>query len=86
MGIIRRNFYKPGSHNSVSDDSGQKYKRSDMRLTWDNKLVGKDEWYAKQPQLELRPRQDRPGVRNQTRTESTDFVNLDPPYNPAGGV
>ena len=80
MSIIRRDYYKKGSHNAVSDDSGQKYKRSDMRLTWDNLLVGKDEYYEKQPQLLIRPRPDRPAVTDQTRTESAPTNLLDPPF------
>lgn len=86
MGLIRRDFYKRGSHNSVSDDSGQKYKRSDMRLTWDNKLVGKDEWYPKSPQLIIYPKPDRPAIKDQTRTQDLNEELLDPPYDPAGGV
>lgn len=78
MGIIRRDYYQKGTHNSVSDDSGQKYKRSDMLLTWDNLLVGKDEYYEKQPQLLIRPRSDRPAITNQTRTENTPTNLLDP--------
>ena len=86
MGIIRRDRYVKGTHNSVSDDSGQKYKRKDMRLTWDNLLVGIDEWYPKQPQLIIRPRPDRPAVTNQTRTEDTPTTMLDPAFDPSGGV
>ena len=86
MGMITKDYYKPGTHNAISDDSGQKYKRCDMRLTWDNKLVGKDEWEPKHPQLIIRPRPDHPGIKNQTRTQSADpALELDP-YDPAGGV
>lgn len=80
MGIVRTDRYVAGTHNSVSDDSGQKYKRKDMKLTWDNKLVGADEWYPKQPQLLIRPRADRPAVTDQTRTESAPTNLLDPPF------
>ena len=86
MGFIRRDRYVKGSHNSISDDSGQKYKRKDMRLTWDNKLVGTDEWYPKQPQLTIRPRPDDPAVKNQTRTQDLNEVLIDPTFNPAGQV
>lgn len=67
MFIRGRSKYIKGTHNALSDDSGQKYKRKDMRLTWDNKLVGVDEWEPKQPQLTIRPRPDSPAVRDQTR-------------------
>jgi hypothetical protein len=86
MGIIRRDRYVKGTHNSVSDDSAQKYKRKDMRLTWDNKLVGIDEWEPKQPQLTIRPRPDRPAVTNQTRTEDTPTAMELPAFDPSGGV
>lgn len=86
MGIIRKDRYVKGTHNSISDDSGQKYKRSSMRLTWDNKLVGIDEWEPKQSQLIIRPRRDDPGIKNQTRTQELNETLLDPPFNPAGGV
>jgi len=86
MGIIRRDRYRRGSHNAISDDSGQKYKRSDMRLTWDGKLVGRDEWEPKQPQLTLRPRPDSPSVKNQTRVENINTFLLNQPFNPGQGV
>ena len=86
MGIIRQDRYVKGTHNSVSDDSGQKYKRRDMKLTWDNKLVGKDEWYAKHPQLIIRPRPDHPSIKDQTRTQNLNETLIDPPFDPAGSV
>lgn len=86
MGIIKKDQYIPGDHNAISDFSGQKYKRSDMRLTWDNKLVGKDEWEEKHPQLIIRPRVDRPAIKNQTRVENSPTNLLDEPYDPTGGV
>ena len=39
MGLITRDFYKSGSHNAISDRSGQKYKRSDMRIEWNGSLA-----------------------------------------------
>jgi hypothetical protein len=86
MGMITKDRYVKGTHNAVSDLSGQKYKRCDMRLTWDNLLVGKDEWEPKHPQLILRPRPDRPAITNQTRTQSADPALELSAYDPAGGV
>jgi len=37
---------------AVSDRSGFRYRYKDMRREWNGLLVGKDEWEAKQPQLE----------------------------------
>jgi len=67
MPIITKDYYKKGDWNAICDISGQKYKASDMRMQWDNAWVGRDEWSAKHPQLELRPRPDNPSrspVRN----------------------
>ena len=56
---VRRDRYISGTANALSDQSGFKYKRKDMQMTWDNHLVGVDEWEAKPPQLILRPRAER---------------------------
>ena len=37
----------------ISDRSGFAYRLRDMRKEWTGMLVGKDEWEAKQPQLEV---------------------------------
>ena len=37
----------------IADRSGFAYKLRDMRKEWTGMLVGKDEWEAKQPQLEV---------------------------------
>ena len=80
--IIRKDRYVKGTHNVISDLSGQKYKRSDCRLTWDNLLVGIDEWEEKHPQLIIRAHEDRTAVLNQTRTqdrtETLDLASFDP--------
>ena len=36
----------------ISDRSGQRYRLKDMKLEWTGFLVGKDEWEAKQPQIQ----------------------------------
>lgn len=86
MGIIRRDRFVSGDHNAICDLSGQKYKRSDMRLTWDNLLVGKEHWSPKQPQLDIRPRQDDPAIHNQTRTQGPDPAMEFPSFTPAQPV
>jgi len=47
MGRFASNKYALG----ISDRSGVAYKLRDMRKEWTGFLVGKDEWEAKQPQL-----------------------------------
>ena len=42
----------------ISDDSGQKFKRSEMRKTWDNKWVHCSEWEPRQPQDFINARSD----------------------------
>jgi hypothetical protein len=67
VGIIRRPYYKRGSHNIVSDLDGQLRKVEDCRMQWNGLFVGKEEWSPKQPQQDLRPRPDNPArfpVRN----------------------
>ena len=54
-----KNTYIAGDHNVISDYSGQKLKRSECRYTWDGWLVGIDEWEPKQPQLEIKGREEK---------------------------
>jgi len=84
--FIQSDRYVKGTHNAISDDSGQKYKRCDMRMTWDGRLVGKDEWEPKESQLTIRPGSDDPSVKNETRTQNVPTNLLDPPFDPSGGV
>jgi len=71
-----------GTNNAISDISGQKHKVKDMRLTWDNKLVHWSEWYAKSPQLIIRPRQENIAVKI-TRTQNVPTELADPPITPS---
>jgi len=67
VGIIRRDWYKRGAWNAVSDLDGMKRKSSDMKMQWNNLWVGTEEWSPKQPQQEIKPRPDHPArtpVRN----------------------
>ena len=85
MSLIKRDRFVLGDYNCISDYSGQKYKRSGMRLTWDNFLVGKEEWDPKQPQLTIRPHEDRSAVTRQTRTQGDDPALLAPTFDPSVG-
>jgi len=51
-----------GDYNIISDRSGQKIKRSEARFTWDNLLVEKSQWEPKQPQLDIRGRDEQISV------------------------
>ena len=67
MGIIRRPYFKKGSHNIVSDLDGMLRKVEDCRMMWNSAFVGREEWNPMHPQQILRVRPDRPArypVRN----------------------
>jgi len=55
----RANFYKHGDNNLIDDRSSFKIKASDSRREWNNFVVGKDQWEARQPQDLLRGFPDR---------------------------
>lgn len=74
MSIIRRDYYKRGSWNIVSDLDGMKRKVEDCRMMWNNAFVGKEEWNPIQPQQTIRARRDNP-ARNPVR-------NVEPPNTP----
>lgn len=71
--MVRRgkNRYISGDHNVISDQSGQKLKRSDCRYTWDGLLVGRDEWEPKHPQIDIRGRDEKIAVAD-TRPRNPD--------------
>lgn len=58
----RKNRYIAGDYNVISDRSSQKLKRSQCRFTWDGLLVGIDEWEEKQPQIDIRGRDEKIAV------------------------
>lgn len=76
-----KNRYVKGDHNVISDDSGQKFKRSEMRLNWKGHLVhAATEWEPKHPQLTIRGRKEQIAVTNGTRTQGEDSDLIDPPF------
>ena len=67
----------------VSDRSGRSYKLKNMVLEWNNLLVGKDEYEAKQPQLyprRIKPDPQALRISRPDRTEPPVTVLLE--YNP----
>jgi len=75
-----RNKFVIGDHNVISDISGQKFKRSEMRFNWKGQLVhAETEWEEKHPQIEIRGRNEKIAVTDGTRTQSDDPPLLDPP-------
>lgn len=55
----RANFYRFGDNNIIDDRTGFKIKASDSRQEWNNFIVSKTEWEARQPQDLLRGFPDR---------------------------
>ena len=82
-----KNRFVRGDHNVISDDSGQKFKRSECVYTWDNKLVHRaTEYQPKHPQLEIRGRTERIGVANGTRTQGDDLALELPSFDASDGI
>ena len=78
-----RNIFVKGDHNVISDISGQKFKRSEMRFNWKGQLVDKlTEFEPKEAQLTIRGRTEKIAVTNGTRTQRADPPLLDPPLGP----
>ncbi len=75
-----RNRFVKGDHNVISDISGQKFKRSEMRFNWKGELVhAATEFEEKHPQIDIKGRKEKIAVTDGTRTQSDDPNLLDPP-------
>lgn len=69
--------YVHGDYNVISDRSGFKHKRSDMRFEWTNSLVHKDDWERRHPQDFLKGVRDHQAV-DDPRPGATDtFANVE---------
>jgi len=58
----RADFYDHGNHNMQCDRCDQKFKRSELRETWDHKWVCRYDWEERQPQDLLRAFPDKQSV------------------------
>jgi len=75
-----RNRFVKGDHNVISDISGQKFKRSEMRFNWKGQLVhAATEFEEKHPQIDIRGRTEKIAVTDGTRTQGEDAPLQDPP-------
>lgn len=54
----RKNKAKLGDWNLISDRSGQKIKASESMKTWQGWIVHKNEWEPRQPQRDVRGRDE----------------------------
>ena len=75
-----RNRFVRGTHNAISDDSGFKFKRRDMKFDWRGFLVQRYEWSEKHTQLTIRGRKENIAGTDGTRTQADDLPLLDPPF------
>lgn len=71
----------------ISDRSGFRYRLRNMRKEWNGLLVGKDEWEAKQPQLDpIRVPPDPQAIKNARPEQNlTEQRNIQWGYDPVGG-
>ena len=54
----RADYWKPGDYNALCDRCGLKFKRSELRYTWDRLLVCDKCWEPRHPQDFVRGRKD----------------------------
>lgn len=56
MRIGQADYYKHGDHNAICDSCGFKFKASELRKTWDGRMVCADDFEERHPQDTIRPR------------------------------
>lgn len=80
-----KNRFVSGDHNVISDDSGQKFKRSECVFNWKKQLVHfATEYEPKHPQIDIRGRTERIAVTDGTRTQASDPAMELPSFTPGG--
>lgn len=50
-----RNYYKPGTYNTVCDICGFKFKSDELMRRWDNAMVCKYDYEPRHPQSLIKP-------------------------------
>lgn len=69
---MKQRHYQKDDHKVRDDIYGLTEMASEMRMTWDNKLVHKDFFDEKHPQLIINPRQDKISIVNARPTPEDD--------------
>jgi len=69
---VKKRHYQPGQHKVRDDIYGLTEMSGDMMMTWDNKLVVKEFFDEKHPQLIINPRQDKISITNARVTPEDD--------------
>ncbi len=72
-----KNSFKMNDWNVISDQSGQKLKRSECLYTWEGYLVGKNEWEPRHPQLDVRGRDEQIAVPDSRPRQPDTFSSTD---------
>ena len=62
-----------GTHNIIDERSGMKIKRQDARFTWDGVLTHVKNWEEKQPQIDLRGRDEQIAVEDARPRQPVKF-------------
>lgn len=71
---MEKRHYRKGDHKVRDDIYGLTEMASNMSMTWDNKLVNKDFFDVKHPQLIINPRQEKISVPNARPTPEDDSL------------
>ncbi len=66
--------FKYGDYLVICDRSGQKFYRSECRMTWDGLLVHKSKWDPKHPQLDIKPHKDDISVEDARPRQSINWA------------
>lgn len=70
---------QPGLHQLIDDVGGRKIRSDKVRITWDGIVTDNLDWDPKHPQLELRARSERIGVKPTRVRPKVKFVtSVDP--------
>lgn len=69
---MKKRHYRKGDHKVRDDIYGLTEMHSDMRTTWDNKLVHKDFFDVKHPQLIIYPKQEKISIIDARPTPEDD--------------
>ncbi len=65
---------KKGAHNVICDISGRKVRSDKTRKTWQNFITSEEDYDPKHPQLTLRPRSEKLGVKPTRVRPTPKFV------------
>jgi|TARA_R110002124_G_scaffold60910_1_gene166959 hypothetical protein len=68
----------------ICDITGFRYKRKDMKKTWDGLIVGPDQWDAKHPQLQPSAPPSEPEAIKDARPDTNDTNNIFMVYSNVG--